>query len=89
MRVSPATPEPLISTAEAAARIGRAEITLRKWRWRDDPAAPPYVRCGPHGIKYRPSDLDKWLESRTHRPGSRPAGKDRSPGRHGRRPGPR
>lgn len=80
--------ESLISTADAASRIGMAEITLRLWRWRDNPHQPPYVRIGARGVRYDVGALDKWLASRTHRPGSK-AEKNRSPGRHRRRPGPR
>jgi hypothetical protein len=79
--------ETLLSTTEAAARIGRAEITLRLWRWQDNPHQPPYVRVGSRGVKYRADDLDHWIASRTHQPGSKQ--KDRSPGRHRGRPGPR
>lgn len=83
----------LLTTTEAAARIGVAEITVRLWRWRDNPAQPPYVRIGTRGVKYRARDLDAWLASRVHKPGSKaapkPTEKDRSPGRHHRRPGPR
>jgi len=88
MPVSPDHSEKLISTADAAARIGLAEITLRLWRWRDNPAQPPYVKCGSR-VRYRARDLDQWITSRTHKPGTKPAGKDRDPGRHRRRPGPR
>jgi len=79
--------EMLLSTTEAAARIGRAEITLRLWRWQDNPNQPPYVRVGSRGVKYRAGDLDQWIASRTHQPGSKQ--KDRSPSRHRGRPGPR
>lgn len=82
------TAETLLSTAEAAARLGLAEITVRLWRWRDNPHQPPYVRIGSRGVKYRAGDLDKWLESRTHKPGSK-AEKNRDPSRQRRRPGPR
>jgi predicted DNA-binding transcriptional regulator AlpA len=74
--------ETLISTAEAAARIGVAEITMRKWRWLDNPHQPPYVKCGPRRIRYEVAALDAWKASRTHKPGTKPARKDRSPGRH-------
>jgi len=80
--------ESLITTADAAARIGVAEITLRLWRWRDNPHQPPYVRIGARGVRYDVGALDKWLEGRTHRPGSK-AEKNRSPDRQRRRPGPR
>ena len=59
----------LITTAEAATRIGFAEITLRLWRWRDNPHQPPFVRIGSRGVRYDVAALDKWLETRTHKPG--------------------
>jgi predicted DNA-binding transcriptional regulator AlpA len=79
----------LISTAAAAARIGVAEITMRLWRWRDNPHQPPYVRVGARGVRYEVGALDAWLASRTHKPGSKAAEKSRDPGRHRARPGPR
>jgi predicted DNA-binding transcriptional regulator AlpA len=79
----------LITTTEAAARIGISEITIRKWRWLDSPNQPPFVRLGPRSVKYRLGDLDKWLASRTHQPSGNRRSKDRSPGRHRGRPGPR
>jgi predicted DNA-binding transcriptional regulator AlpA len=70
--------ETLIDTAAAAARIGMAEITLRIWRWKRNPNAPPYTRVGSRGIRYSPAALDAWLEKRTHAPGMKPARKRRS-----------
>ena len=81
--------ETLLSTTEAAARIGVAEITMRLWRWRDNPHQPPYVKVGANRVRYRASALDAWLEHRTHKPGTKAAGKNRDPGRRERRPGPR
>jgi predicted DNA-binding transcriptional regulator AlpA len=59
----------LITTAEAAARIGMAEITLRLWRWRENPHQPPFVRIGARSVRYDVAALDKWLAARTHNPG--------------------
>jgi predicted DNA-binding transcriptional regulator AlpA len=81
--------ESLISTADAAARLGVAEITMRLWRWQDNPHQPPYVRIGSRGVRYDVAVLDAWMANRTHKPGNKAAGKDRSPGRQRRRPGPR
>lgn len=81
--------EALITTADAAARIGVAEITMRLWRWRDNPCQPPYVRIGSRGIRYDVATLDAWQASRTHTPGSKHGKKSRDPDRQRRRPGPR
>lgn len=80
--------ESLISTADAARRIGVAEITMRLWRWRDNPHQPPYVRVGARGVRYSAVALDSWMKNRTHKPGSKST-KNRNPGRRERRPGPR
>jgi hypothetical protein len=82
-------PESLISTADAAARIGVAEITMRLWRWQDNPHQPPYVRIGARGVRYSVAVLDSWMANRTHKPGTKTAGKNRSPSRPRGRPGPR
>lgn len=79
----------LITTADAARRLGVAEITMRLWRWRDNPSQPPYVRIGSRGIRYDVTALDAWQASRTHKPGSRAGSKGRDPDRQRRRPGPR
>jgi hypothetical protein len=79
----------LIDTTAAAARIGVAEITMRLWRWRDNPHQPPYVRVGSRGIRYDVATLDEWKATRTHKPGTKSRNKDRDPGRPRGRPGPR
>lgn len=63
-----AAPSPLISTKQAAERLGVAEITMRLWRWRKVPSQPPYVRVGSRGIRYSVEALDAWQLSRTHQP---------------------
>lgn len=54
--------EPLISTAEAAALLGCAKATLNvdrcRRRW-----GVPFVRVG-RLVRYRPSDLERWLAER-------------------------
>jgi predicted DNA-binding transcriptional regulator AlpA len=87
--VTNCTADTLLTTTEAAARIGVAEVTVRMWRWRDDPHQPPYVRVGARGVKYRADALDQWIASRTHQPGTKPTNNDRSPSRQRGRPGPR
>lgn len=79
----------LVNTADAAARIGVAEITLRLWRWRDNPHQPPYVRVGANRIRYDVAALDAYTASRTHKPGTKARKKDRDPQRRERRRGPR
>lgn len=65
--------ETLVSTAEAASRIGVAEITMRLWRWRDNRHQPPYVRIGARGIRYSTTVLDEWIANRTEHPSKKQA----------------
>ncbi|MDD5307603.1 MAG: helix-turn-helix domain-containing protein [Deltaproteobacteria bacterium] len=56
----------LISTAEAARRLGVRPQTLRKWRYLGN--GPRFVRIGQlrtGRAVYRPSDLEAWLMART------------------------
>jgi hypothetical protein len=54
--------EPL-DTKEAAAYVGRSPGTLANWRWKG--IGPKYF--GQHtGIRYRPEDLDAWIEANSH-----------------------
>jgi predicted DNA-binding transcriptional regulator AlpA len=52
----------LLSTPDVAARLGVAEITLRKWRI--EGFGPRFIRCGSN-IRYRVADIEKWLDERT------------------------
>lgn len=48
----------LLSTKQAAEKLGVAVQTLANWRWNNE--GPRYTRTG-RRIKYRPSDLDAYL----------------------------
>ena len=54
--------ETLLTTPEVAARLGVAEITLRKWRIYG--TGPRFIRCGAN-IRYRDADIEIWVSSRT------------------------
>lgn len=56
----------LLTPAETAERLGTTTGTLAYWRSRKQ--GPPYVKLGPQAVRYRESDLAKFIESRTHRP---------------------
>ena len=62
--VSAAEYEHLITSAEAAALVGLAPITLAKMRIRGD--GPPYFKLG-KAVRYSPSVVLAWARSRTHR----------------------
>jgi predicted DNA-binding transcriptional regulator AlpA len=81
-------PDELLTTEAAAERVGLSPITLKVWRWQQNPHAPPHVRVGARNIRYSAAAIEEWKASRTHHPGSK-AEKNRSPDRQRRRPGPR
>jgi uncharacterized protein YjcR len=56
--------EHLLSTAEAAARLGIATQTLRAWRGRG--TSPKYIRYGHVRARamYRVADIEAWLRER-------------------------
>ena len=82
-------PDVLLTTEETAARVGLSPITLKVWRWEQNPHAPPHITVGSRGIRYSAAAVEEWITCRTHTPGSKAGSKDRSPSRHRRRPGPR
>jgi predicted DNA-binding transcriptional regulator AlpA len=58
--------EPLLAEDEAADYVGRVPpATLRQWRYLG--TGPQYVKVGRH-VRYRRTDLDKWLADRTVTP---------------------
>ncbi len=60
--------DPLLPPPEAAAYIGVSENTLSVWRCVGRYAIP-FIKVG-RLVRYRVSDLDAWLESRTHTSGT-------------------
>jgi len=60
--------DPLLTPPEAAAYIGVSENTLSVWRCVGRYAIP-FIKVG-RLVRYRVSDLDAWLESRTHTSGA-------------------
>jgi excisionase family DNA binding protein len=54
--------ERLLSTVEAAAYLDTADHTLEVWRSTRRHAIP-YIKIG-RNVRYRKSDLDKWMQSR-------------------------
>lgn len=62
---SPNAPKRLLTTAEAAARAGLARPTLT--RLMRHGRGPAVVRLTPRTFRFRPEDIDAWLQDRTHR----------------------
>lgn len=80
-------PDELLTTEAAAVRVGMSPVTLKVWRWKQNPHAPPHITVGSRGIRYSAAALERWKESRTHKPGTKPSKKNRSPQRRERRQG--
>lgn len=55
--------EGLASAAVLAEHLGVPEATLAQWRWSG--VGPRYVKIGRH-VRYRWSDVHRWLEANTH-----------------------
>ena len=62
---------PLLSTFQAADYLGVPRQTLAVWRTRHSRTGPAWVKIGRH-VKYRPADLDAWIDAQTVTPGPRP-----------------
>lgn len=64
----PAKPlQGLLTTAQAADRLGLAAATLQNDR-SDQRLGVPFVRLGGRAIRYRSEDIDTWIEARVVRP---------------------
>jgi hypothetical protein len=53
----------LLNEQEAAAILSVTVHCLRAWRWRKE-QGPRYLKVGTHLVRYRPQDLQAYLESR-------------------------
>lgn len=54
-------PQPLLTTREAAMVLGISQRTLEDWHHHR--RGPPYIRVSRTMVRYRRSDLDRWIES--------------------------
>jgi hypothetical protein len=57
----------LLDTAQAARLLARPESTLVRWRFEN--RGPAYIRIG-RGIRYRASDLEKYVSANRVEPGA-------------------
>ncbi len=58
-------PNDLLTTEETAAWLGVSRLWFEIGRSKN--YGPPYVRIGPRHIRYKRSDVIRFLEDRTHR----------------------
>ena len=61
--------ERLRDTVDAAGYLDLPPRTLDMWRYKG--TGPPYIKIGRH-VRYRQSDLDRYLDSRTVDPTATP-----------------
>lgn len=54
--------KPILTDREAAEYLGFQTQTLAVWRMKGK--GPAYIKCG-RSIRYRVSDLERWLSERT------------------------
>lgn len=54
----------MLSNADAAAHCGIAPQTLALWRSQRRSNQPPYIKLG-RAVRYKISDLDRWLAANT------------------------
>jgi hypothetical protein len=57
----------LWTDAEAANYVGKPTKTLANWRHLG--TGPAFIKVG-NRVRYRPSDVDRWLDEHTIRPGA-------------------
>jgi excisionase family DNA binding protein len=50
-----------MNSLEAAEYLGVSVATLKRWRGQE--AGPPYIQMGERLIRYRQTDLDRWILS--------------------------
>jgi len=54
--------DPLLETGTLAEQLDVRPVTLEKWR--QNGTGPRYIKIG-RLVRYRQSDVDQWLQSRT------------------------
>ncbi|AHG87559.1 hypothetical protein J421_0043 [Gemmatirosa kalamazoonensis] len=66
---APYTPAVLLTEIDLAQLLGVKPATLRDWRV--DGRGPVFVQLG-RRVRYRPADVDRWLDEQTRRSTSDP-----------------
>jgi predicted DNA-binding transcriptional regulator AlpA len=55
----------LLTRKQAAEILGFQPQTLARWKWEGREDRPPEVVVGRRAVRYRASDLAKWIEARS------------------------
>jgi predicted DNA-binding transcriptional regulator AlpA len=63
-RMSVATDDRLLTRKQAAEVLGFQPQTLARWKWEGRADRPPEVRVGNRAVRYRASELSKWIADR-------------------------
>jgi predicted DNA-binding transcriptional regulator AlpA len=63
-----ASDDRLLTRKQAAEVLGFQPQTLARWKWEGREDRPPEVRVGRRAVRYRASDLAKWIASRGDEP---------------------
>jgi predicted DNA-binding transcriptional regulator AlpA len=53
---------PLLTEADAAAYLSLTRRALQAWRYQG--RGPRYVKISARAVRYRPEDLESWIETR-------------------------
>jgi hypothetical protein len=61
----------MLTTKQAATRMGLADSTLREWRMMN--IGPAYVRFSVNSVRYHDVDIDKYVSERRYDPSVRAA----------------
>jgi predicted DNA-binding transcriptional regulator AlpA len=59
-----ATDDRLLTRKQAAEVLGFQPQTLARWKWEGREDRPPEVRVGSRAVRYRSSDLARWIAER-------------------------
>lgn len=60
-----ATDDRLLTRKQAAEVLGFQPQTLARWKWEGREDRPPEVRVGSRAVRYRASELAKWIAERS------------------------
>ena len=62
--MSVATDDRLLTRKQAAEVLGFQPQTLARWKWEGREDRPPEVRVGGRAVRYRASELARWIADR-------------------------